>query len=99
MPGDWRFIVAARSLDAVRMRCCLRIGYRATDAAGISTRRIPDILILEMNDAFILKTAVDALLSRQLVQRQAITQKAVVTEWVKCEAVDFSYRSLAVTAP
>lgn len=53
MPGDWRFIVAARSLDAVRMRCCLRIGYRATDAAGISTRRIPDILILEMNDAFI----------------------------------------------
>jgi hypothetical protein len=46
----------------------------------------------------ILKTAVEASGIRQLAERQAVVQKAIVTGTVKCEAVDLRYRSLTFGA-
>lgn len=46
----------------------------------------------------ILRTAVEARGIRQLMERQAIVRKALVSETVKCEAVDLRYRSLTFAA-
>jgi hypothetical protein len=47
---------------------------------------------------FIGKAAVETPRISELTERSVVVRKAIVTEMVKCGAIDFRYRSLAVVA-
>ena len=50
---DWRFVLAARTLDAAGAFGGSRLVHNALEAAGIPYALTPPLMILRMNDPFI----------------------------------------------
>lgn len=50
---DWRFLLAARRLDAAQPADAYGLVHDAFNAAGISLERTPTLMILKMSDPFI----------------------------------------------
>lgn len=50
---DWRLVLASRKLNKEDLFQQYMLVNRATDAAGIGIRRVPEIMILKMTDPFI----------------------------------------------
>ena len=50
---DWRFVLSARRLDAVRLPKAYGLVHDAFDRAGFPLERTPTLLILPMKDPFI----------------------------------------------